>query len=325
MKTLFVTLAILTAVLLISCAAPTISMTVTRPAEINLKHYPRIAIGDIEGGAGDHAEDVLDHFTNQLVESEHFDVLDRQHLRSIMAEHNLNVSGVVNEETAAQLGEFIGAAALVFGRVASDDSDEKVTSEEYTQTDPDTKQKYKITRYTRTGEYTMTVNMKIIDIQTAKIIATKSFNTGYTASTKADGKQPAGIDYNNLYSLCLGNLSDQFMRWVAPYNVRVNAVYEVHKNLPELSAAKTQLSIGETAEALRLLTEATSKEGLEPKCKAMAHYDLGIIQMYTGDFDNALANLKTSMNLMPKKKIYLNAIATCKAEKEKAAKLQEQM
>jgi len=57
----------------------------------------------------------------------------------------------------------------------------------------------------------------------------------------------------------------------------------------------------------------------------MAHYDLGIIQMYTGDFDNALTNLKTAMSLMPNKQLYLDAINTCKSERQKAVKLQEQL
>lgn len=55
-----------------------------------------------------------------------FEVLDRQHLGTLLKEHNLTVSGLVDDKSAAELGKFIGAAVYVFGRIQTDKYDEAI-------------------------------------------------------------------------------------------------------------------------------------------------------------------------------------------------------
>ncbi len=310
--------------LVISCGTTSMYMSVTRPAEVNLKGYEKIAIGDIvnaDGSTGNHALDLEDNFTTALLNANIFEVLDRQHLNSVMSEHELGLSGLMDESTSAELGKIIGAAVLVFGRVQTDKYDEE-TSKGDPWTDKNGNRHQ--THY-RKGTYNLAVNIKLIDIVTSKILASKTLSKGYVSSTSADNKWPANIDVDALYSSCLSDVSSQFMRTVGPYDVQVKASFQTDKLLPEVDFAIAQLKIGEWEDALNQFQQATEKKGLEPKISAKAYYDLGLAQMYYSQYDESLENLKKAFSLIPKSKFYMAAINTCKDEKEKADKLKEQI
>ena len=309
--------------LLIGCGTTSMMMTVTRPAEVNLKGYNKIAIGDIVDAGGSvsrHAQDIADDLTASLFDSGNFEVLDRQNIKSIMSEHKLSSTGIIDENTASELGKVIGAAVLVFGRIQTDKYDETTSKADAWQ---DKKGNWHQTHY-REGTYSMSVNLKVIDITTAKILAVRSLSAAFVSKKSADNKWPEKIEAGVLYTRCLKNITGQFMRMVASYDVQIKASFQTDKLLPEVAQAITQLKIGEWEEGMALFEEATKKTGLEPKVKAKAFYDLGLAQLYGGDFDNAIINFKQAMKLMPKKKIYQNAITNAKSEKEKAEKLQEQ-
>ena len=309
--------------LVISCGTTSMLMTVTRPAEVNLKGYEKIAIGDIvnaDGNTGSHAMDLADDFTTALLNANIFEVLDRQHLNSVMSEHELGLSGLIDESTSAELGKIIGAAVLVFGRVQTDKYDEETSKG-----DPYTDKKGNRHQYHyRKGTYSLVVNIKLIDIVTSKILASKTLAKESISSTSADNKWPANIDVDALYTYCLRDVSKQFMRTVGPYDVQVKASFQTDKLLPEVDSAIAQLKIGEWEEAISQFQQATEKKDLEAKISAKTFYDLGLAQMYYSQYDESLESLKKAFSLMPKSKFYMTAINTCKAEKEKADKLKEQ-
>ncbi len=70
-------------VVIAGCGTSSIYINVKRPAEINLKEYRKIAIGDIVdqyGRKSDHAKDMANEITSVLFTSGQFDILDREHL-----------------------------------------------------------------------------------------------------------------------------------------------------------------------------------------------------------------------------------------------------
>ncbi len=328
MKTKTIFGAILFLLVLAGCATQSVNMTIMRPAAVNLHSYHQIAMGDI--WAPPHqwfrAMDIRDAFTSRLLDSEYFDtVLDRQFLEAIMQEHYLAWSGLVDESTAPQLGQFIGAAALVVGRVSRDEYKEDINSETITKKDKNDIE-YEVLKYTRTGTHYLSVNIQIMDIQTSAVIANKRLDTNFSDSKTAEERQPPGIDQSFLYNVCVDDLSVQFIRTVAPYYVNVSATYELDKKyLPELKVAHQMVVIGETGSALEILTTAARKPDVPSKSRAKAFYNLGLIQMYTGDYDNALDNFNQARNLSPKNNRYTNAIKTCRDERNKADQVRRQM
>lgn len=324
--------ALITAIALLlllgACSTTSVNMWVYRPAEINLRDYPQIAVGDIESpfNLRHHAYDIRESFTTRLVASDYFDaVLDRDHLEDILQEHYLAWSGLMDDSAAWQIGQLLGASALVHGRVTKDEYREDLSFKEHTREDKQG-QEYTVTEHIRKGEYWLKVNVRVIDTQTSRILGIKELGSYREASVSAENKDPGPIDVERLYSLCLDDLSTQFVRMVAPYQQAVQSVYETDKKyLPELAQARKHILNGRTELALELLTLAAAKTDVPLKSQARAHYDLGLLQTYTGDFDAALANLYEALRLRPGNKRYSRAIQICRDEQYRASLLEEQL
>lgn len=302
---------------------PSIELTVKRPAEVNLKDYKKISIGDITNAYGkvdQHSKDLVDELTSKLFESKNFDVLDRQNLSKILEEQKLGLSGLVDEETAAELGKIIGSAVMVFGRIQTDKYEEKLSKSEPWTTDKGEKMQ----TFYREGTYTFVVNLKLIDIVTSKVLAVKTIDGSHKDKKSATNKTAPEIDKNLLFSLALKKVSTDFMKMIAPYDVTVRATFEKDAMLPELDQCLTLLRIDEWDAGLKLLEDATKKQ-LEPKVKAKALYNYGILLMYGGQPDRAVDILIEAMKLVPNSRKYQNAILQAKAEKEQADKLKEQL
>jgi len=308
-------------ILLTSCGTQKMMLNVKRPAEINLKGFKKIAMGTIAGDKVSHAADLSDGITTKLVESNAFEaVLDRQNLKAIMEEHKLNASGLVDANSTAELGKFLGSAALVFGRIQTD-----VYKEEIHRGDPykDSKGKTHQT-ISRNGKYDMTANISVVDIQSSKILGMKTLPATYTLSTSADNQTPEAIDTEKLYAACLNSLTSSFMTLVAPYTVTVTATFQTDDLLPELKSALAQFKIGETVEAIKILDEASKKTFPKPEIQAKAFYNLGLAQLYSGLYDEATTNVKKAYTINAEEELYLNALNRIKEEKAQAEKLKAQ-
>jgi len=320
--------ATLLALVLAGCATQSVNMAIMRPAEVNLYDYTAVAMGDIWGPPQQwfRAQDIRDAFTARLLESEYFEtILDRQYLQAILQEHYLAWNGFVNGETAPQLGEFIGAAALVVGRVTRDEYKEDISTETVTKKDKNDME-YEVQKHTRTGTHYLGVNIQIMDVQTSAVIANKRLDTSFSDSKSAEDRQPPKIDQSYLYGVCVDDLSRQFIRTVAPYYVNVSATYELDKkHLPELKTAHQMVVVGETERALEILQAAALKPEIPAKSCAKAYYNLGLIQTYTGAYDNALANLIQALELVPGNSRYSRAIQICRDERHQAEQVRRQM
>ena len=73
---------------------------------------------DLEGNSSELGKYIADQVTVDFVMTKRdFSVLDRANRKKIMEEHKLNASGLVNPETAKQLGMFSGVDALIIGTI----------------------------------------------------------------------------------------------------------------------------------------------------------------------------------------------------------------
>jgi tetratricopeptide (TPR) repeat protein len=308
--------------LLSGCATQSLNLTVTRPAEVNLKGFEKIAIGDIadqQGEVSTHSMDISDRITSVLFESQRFEVMDRQHIGTLLKEHNLTASGLVNEKTAAEIGEFIGAAVFVFGRIQTDKYDEEVGKDDAW---TDRNGNYRQT-FWRRGLYQLTVHVSLVDLKTSKILAIKDLSAAFKSSTSADKQTPEKINVDDLYTKCVEQIANDFMKTIAPYQVTVVAKFITDSKVPELAQAIAHFKADDFETGISLLESTTEKDGLETTQKAKAYYNLGLAQMYSGLNDEAVENLQKAISLEPKS-MYTNALAQAKREKENADKLKQQ-
>ena len=86
------------------------------PSEKNLSNIKRIAVVHIEN---DHINRIANTLGAYLQDTGAFEILERAQLQRLMAEHNLSVSGTINEASAAEIGEVLGVEALIYGSVNS--------------------------------------------------------------------------------------------------------------------------------------------------------------------------------------------------------------
>ena len=73
---------------------------------------------DLKGNVTELGRFIAEEFSVALLESSQgFEVLDRTHLQSILKEHKLSETGLIDPQTARKLGQFAGVDALVTGTI----------------------------------------------------------------------------------------------------------------------------------------------------------------------------------------------------------------
>ena len=73
---------------------------------------------DLQGGSSELGKYIAEQLTVNLVMAKRdFAVLDRANLKSILAEHKLTATGLVNPDNAKKLGMFAGVDALILGTI----------------------------------------------------------------------------------------------------------------------------------------------------------------------------------------------------------------
>lgn len=304
---------------------PSVQISVMRPAEINLKDFSKITLGDIADQNGRVSKltlDLSDELTAELFKTKLYEVIDRKNLAKIIEEQKLGQSGLVDETTAPELGKIIGSAVMLFGRV----QDEKF-QENTSQSDPYTSAYDNKTHidYKRNGKYNLSINLSLIDVQTSKVLAVKNLNASVVRFTNAIDKPAPNIDKDEMIKSAISQISTDFMHMIAPYSVSVSAKFERSKNLPELDQAISMMKVGEWNDALKIIEKAVYKAGLDAKTKAKAYYNYAVMLTYNGQYEAAVDNFKEAMKLVPGKSKYEQGVINAKAEKEAAEKLKEQI
>ncbi len=89
--------------------------------QINGQGKKKVAVldfTDLQGGSSELGKYIAEQLTVNLVMGKRdFSVLDRANLKSILAEHKLTATGLVDPENAKKLGMFSGVDALILGTI----------------------------------------------------------------------------------------------------------------------------------------------------------------------------------------------------------------
>ena len=323
-----------------------VDVDVLHPAKVNLKEYSRIAIGDIideENPESKHPRDLEDQLVSILVSSKKFEILDRHNIDKILEEHNFSSSGISEQLSSAELGKFLGAGVLVIGRISQDGYSE------YIQTNfegaissllpssllgfgfagvygSNTEDYYSnpllwllvikdilTLKRDRKAEYRLSANIKLIDIQTGKIVYSEIF-----AAEKSDEKKgtlisrPPEINSSKLYLSCLEDISEQFLKTVEAHEIENEFIFQIDDSLPKVKLATDFFDVGEIEDGLKIFEEMAAQDTLTNKVKAKALHNLGIAQVVIHKYDDALINMKKALQLNPASSLYKESISWVK-------------
>lgn len=118
------------------------------------------------------AEAITDLFTRMLSNSQSIAVIERDRLDMIGSEHKLNMSGLVDPSTAAELGRLAGCQYILLGAVTQFDKKSQTTG------------LLGIIK-TTTQEAKVTIDMRVVNVETGEVVLTMA-ETG-TASDQSSG------------------------------------------------------------------------------------------------------------------------------------------
>ncbi|MBV9495223.1 MAG: hypothetical protein JOZ54_13325 [Acidobacteria bacterium] len=291
-----------------------IALTIEHPATVKTP-IDHIAFTQPQGPCAEAFSDALvdDFSTSGTI------VIDRAHLKSIVAEHKINVSGLVDSKTAARIGRLIGAGSLVFIKV----HECKTYHTQEVRTDLDIKgdvQKEKVP--TTRGLFRASV--QIVNMTTGVT----------TAAPMIDAKAivHAG-DKSSMKEKVLGfagRIRHQATGVESPYppdedvhsELFAKAVLRVHRTLFSwreqkkitfyndrecgLNNAYTLLQTSDydgATRAARSSVETCQSTSAKPAARARAHYNLGMSLYLSGDYSGAMKSLAEASRQEPSKAI----------------------
>lgn len=117
-----------------------------------------------------------------LVNTRKFDVIERDRISSVLMEQKFSTSGMIDAQSAIQMGKLIGTDYMVMGKV------EVVRAVQQSKAIPYTD----YVKHTTTGD--MIVNIRIVDTRTGKIVSAKKVKT----HTVLDGNQAEEVFLDQL-------------------------------------------------------------------------------------------------------------------------------
>lgn len=150
-----------------------------------LMDYPNIAVINFskkasvpEGLTFEDASMVTDYVIDALIDTDMFQVMEREELRSITNEHSYNTTGLVDLNTAAQIGRLNGVKYLVYGSVVGLGVKEKeivYSNNKYGDID--------------NAQHTVVANVhaRFIDVETGRIVLTGQGEGASTSSRTGIG------------------------------------------------------------------------------------------------------------------------------------------
>ena len=308
-------------ILVSGCSTVKVPMQVTHPAEICMTKYKAIAIGDIDGNLGRYFGDGL---KNNLVESDRFKVVDRSRMNQIMAELNMSQSDLSDSKKRLKLGKMMCASAMIAGHTEGNYKEELTYENRKCGNKKDGY--YNCKYYTRTGVYSTSGSVDVIDIETGEIIRSKVLNakkSDYNNSYSNEGK-PASIDRDSLTLSATTSNVDSFLKAIAPWTEIVQAPFITDGDIPELERGINQIKIGDSAQAITTFANAAkaaeANPEIDPETIAIAYFNLGLAYNFTFDFNAAIDAFKKAYAL-DSDDDYLNWLKTAKCHKADHKKL----
>jgi len=154
---------------------PQITVTLSHPPGLGLR-VSRIAVAQ---AVGDKADQVADAITSDFVTGG-MEVMDRQHLQSTIAEHQLNLSGMVDQQTAMAMGKFLGSTALIFINVQR-----AATAQQSLHDFVEDSRRIQHVRYISQTRASLKVSVQTVDLTTGRTFQAKVFEANPVVQTSS--------------------------------------------------------------------------------------------------------------------------------------------
>jgi hypothetical protein len=306
-------------ILLINGCATKIPITMLQPAAYHEASLTKtVAVLPFSGPGGQQITSEVEGVLGSISidGKNYFTLVDRNALDKIMKEMKLGQSGMVDANTAAEVGKLIGAQGVYTGAVTQNNSTEGPYTEtrqectRYAQNCDDKGRNcsqgnclnwrnYNVRCVKRSGYFAFTP--KLIEVQTGKIIYTRDIN-GSADSSGCSDQTPAKSG-SELIGMVIALVKGEFRKDIAPYYV----VREI-----KLKGSTDGISSSAAKDKLKLGIDYAGKKRLDAACELWGEADtissnspsitfnLGVCAESRGDAVAALPLYKKADKLLGK-------------------------
>jgi len=295
-------------------ANPAIPVKLTHPATLGIQ-AKSIAFG---GATGPCADQLVDMLTEDFVQN-NIQVIDREHLNTLLAEHNFSITGYVDQKTTAELGKILGPAALVFVKVQRCTSEKKSLYENRDTYDRNLPPVIRV-NISRT-QFFFRGSIQTVDLATGRIFAATTIENAPSVQNESDNGVPEFPSEFEVQDTSLHQAALSVHRLFFSWNENKSLVFFDDDDC-NLKQAYQAVKKGAVEDALHLSVQNLEKCRSLPKADARtlshAYYNLGMSHYVAGEYEDALNYLGEASKLRPGD-IVKEATALCILASESAA------
>jgi tetratricopeptide (TPR) repeat protein len=300
---------------------PQVSVRINHAPGLGFK-INKIAFNTATGTCSDEVITALiGDFVNSKIE-----VLDRENLKSILAEHDLNFSGYLDQNKAVEIGKIIGPSALITVKVLrcqAEIKDNLYANE--TKYDAQTKQNYNVVAYIARTRFYLKVSIQTADLTTGRIFTARVLDYSPVKENKSyEGRPEAPAEFDvreEAFTTLVQDVHRMFLPWS-----ETTSLYYFDDKDGNLKQAYLALQSGAPEIALdySLKNLEDCKNTLKIKDKTLAHayYNLGMSYFIINEYDKAIVNFLEAQKIKPGN-IINQAISNCQYAKNSSLAMQK--
>jgi len=304
-----------------SWSNPQINVDLSHPPGLGLK-IDKVAFNTATGDCADQIIDALiSDFVNNGVE-----VIDRNNLEDILSEHDFNLSGYVDRNSAVSIGKIIGPSALLSVKVLRCKTEIKdnlyIDKKKY---NGKTKSYYVVRTYIARTTVHLKVSIQTTDLTTGRIFSARILEYSPSFDNKSyEGWPEAPSEFEvqeTAFKYLTSDVHKMFFSWTEK-----TALYFFDNKKGGLKEAFKALKTGDIAQAFEIsqknLEYCKNSDDIKDKILAHAYYNLGMMYFIQNDYDKAIENFQETQKLRSGK-IVTNALSKCKKAKTLAEEMQK--
>ncbi len=259
------------------CGPTVVSVSVVRPAQVDLEGIDKIMIGGISGRGGN---ELAKSLSITIANHPHYTLLDDAYFKGLMAK------GYTVE---------FGGTAFIQGNISKHIYTEKMTEEVV-----DKPQGKKETRYRKTGTAEVEATLKVIDPNSGAVLGMRHLRKTAVATVRSVNEKPRAINKNSLLSSARNQIVGEFMKLIVPYRERIGLTFAEEKNIPEMEGAIQIVKAGQwepaIAEYRRIAETYASTPGVNT---GPAYFNIGLCQIVLKQYDAAIESFNQAMRFSP--------------------------
>jgi tetratricopeptide (TPR) repeat protein len=283
---------------------PKVNVTIRHPPGLGLQ-VNKVAFGAATGEA---SQQFIDQLTEHFVRA-NIEVVERQQLEAMLAEHNFSLSGYVDAGSAAEMGKILGPSVLLFVNIPRHRAEQKKLYDKY----KDGKG-YPHVRYISRTHASARGSIRAVDLATGRVFAAQTLeSTIDRENSTLDDCCAEFPDQSEVLDAVMNDLVAKAHRLFLPWSEPAELYFFDDKDCG-LNVAQQHMKSGNLEGALQVSLANVESCKTNPKAKEKqrwhASYNAGMAYFALGDFTRALEHLNAAQQIKAAD-ITTEAIGTC--------------